>query len=96
MKSDSDGKQTPPAAKAKKEKKKKNRTPYIDDGHTVYDMSGLGPSNESSDNKSDVGLSKKEKWAAIRAAFALYLPILLLVFGCFFVAMLIIRLWLHG
>ena len=96
MKYDYDEKKTPPAAKAKKEKKKKKRTPYIDDGHTVYDMSGLRPSNESSVGKSDVGLSKKEKWAAIRAAFALYFPILLLVFGCFLVAMLIIRLWLHG
>ena len=42
-----------------------------------------------------VGLSKKEKIAAIIAAFECYFPLLLLVLGSFALVMLLIKLWLR-
>lgn len=76
-------------------KKKKKRLPYVDDGHTVYDMSGLSKARGESDPESQVGLTRGEKRAAIRAAFAKYLPVLLTVLVCFFLTMLLIRCWLR-
>ncbi len=75
---------------AKREKKK---YVYIDDGHTVYDMSGLD--RDKPKGKDGVSLSKKEKRAAIAAAFERFFPIFLGVLMCFTVTMLLIMLWLR-
>ena len=73
--------------------KKPKKQPYVDDGHTVYDMSGLTGKDKSKPTQ-HVGLSKKEKIAAIAAAFECYLPMLLIVLGSFGLVMLLIMLWL--
>lgn len=74
-------------------KQKKQRKPYIDDGHTIYDMSAL-VGKDKTDPTQRVGLSMKEKIAAILAAFQCYLPMLLIVLGSFLFVMLLIALWL--
>ena len=76
-----------------KPEKKRKKQPYIDDGHTVYDMSALN--KDKIDPTKHVGLSNKEKIAAILAAFECYLPLLLLVIGSFALVMLLINLWLN-
>ncbi|MGN1078198.1 MAG: hypothetical protein ACI4ST_06750 [Candidatus Gallimonas sp.] len=45
--------------------------------------------------KEKVGLTRKERRAAIRAGLSVYMPRVLLVIGCFTVAFLIIYLWLN-
>ncbi len=75
-----------------KNKKEKKKNVYIDDGHTVYDMSGLDKSKSKSDD--GVQMTKKEKRAAVRAAFERFLPIFIGVLLCFTATMLLIRLWL--
>lgn len=80
-------------AEENKEKKKEKRV-YIDDGHTIYSMENLvGKENYNKKDK-QVGLTKKEKRAAIKAAFETYVPILLGVLACFSFAMVLIYLWL--
>lgn len=75
--------------------KKRKKQPYIDDGHTVYDMSAL--TGEDKNRKTQqIGLSSKEKIAAILAAFECYLPMLLMVIGSFLLVMLLISLWLRA
>ena len=74
----------------KKPKKKKPK--FVDDGRTVFSMEGL--SKHRSDKES-LGLSKKERRALIKAAFAYYLPILFGVIACFSIAALLIYLWLR-
>ncbi len=76
-----------------KPEKKRKKQPYIDDGHTVYDMSGLTGEDKNRPTQF-VGLSNKEKIAAIAAAFECYLPMLLIVLGSFGLVMLLIMLWL--
>ncbi len=71
---------------------KKNKREFVDDGHTVYDMSGVAP--ERYQKKSDINLSKKEKGALIKAALAFYFPKLLGVLACFAAAALLLYLWL--
>lgn len=73
-------------------KKKKNKTKvrYVDDGHTIYSMEGLdGRKTEKNGEK----LSRKEKRAAIKAAFLHYGPILLMVLASFSVAAILVYLW---
>ena len=72
---------------------KKQKKQYIDDGHTIYDMSAL-TGKDKTDSTQHVGLSNKEKLAAILAAFQCYLPMLLIVLGSFLFVMLLITLWL--
>lgn len=72
---------------------KKQKKEYVDDGHTIYDMSAL-TGKDKSDPAHQVGLSGKEKIAAILAAFQCYIPMLLIVLGSFFFVMLLIALWL--
>lgn len=74
--------------------KKPKKQPYIDDGHTIYDMSALTGEDKTNPTQY-VGLSKKEKLAAILAAFQCYLPMLLIVLGSFMLVMLLITLWLR-
>lgn len=77
-----------------KKKNKIRKAPYIDDGHTIYDMSGLNDLRKESDPENSIGLSRKEKWAAIRAAFATYLPMILSVVLGFGLTALLIYFWL--
>ena len=74
-------------------KPKKEKARYVDDGHTIYPMDGLTAPRVKTDN-SGTGLNKKERRAAIRAAYATYLPILGIVLGCFLLTMLVISFWL--
>ena len=77
--------------KKNKTSKKKKKTVYVDDGHTVYDMSGVSGKKKKED---DLGLSRKERRAVIKAAFATYLPILVGVLACFTLAALLMYFWL--
>lgn len=71
---------------------KKKKKQYIDDGHTIYNMDVDGmPGRRKEGNLS---LTKKEKTALIKAAMQYYLPIFLGVLFCFFIAILIVYLWL--
>lgn len=71
----------------------KKKVVYIeDDGHTVYSMENVGGGSKK--DKEKVSLARKEKFAAIRAAFAVYFPRLLLVIGCFVVAGILMYFWL--
>ena len=80
--------QTAPQA-AKKKKKPK----FVDDGHTVYSMEGLDPAPRVKESDK-VGLTRKERRAAIRAALAVYMPRVLLIVACFAAAALLIYFWL--
>ncbi len=77
-----------------KKQKNKTKTKYVDDGHTVYDMSGLSDKGIGRDKNDGIGLSGKEKWAAIKAAVICYLPALIIALAGFGAAMLIIYFWL--
>ena len=94
----------------KKEKKKKVKVVYVDDGRTVYDMSGVTrpcqiifpekkektrDEQKKKKNKEQVGLSKKERWAAIKAAYSVYFPMLLGVLACFGLAAVILYFTMH-
>lgn len=75
-------------------KQKKQKPVYVDDGHTIFSMEQLvGSENYDKKNK-NVGLTKKEKRAAIIAAFQTYLPVLVGVLACFSLAILLIYFWL--
>ena len=75
--------------------KKKNKVVYIeDDGHTVYSMENVVNGGRKKD-KEEVRLARKERWAAIRAAFAVYFPRLLMVIGCFVAVGLLMYFWLR-
>lgn len=75
-------------------KKRKSKPEYVDDGHTIYSMEQLvGPENYNKKEK-NVGLSRKEKRAAIKAAFETYLPVLIGVLACFSVAAVLMYFWL--
>lgn len=78
----------------KNKKKKNKKTVYVDDGHTVYDMSLVQP-KISTDDKKTVSVTKGEKRAMIKAAFAYYLPIFLGAAACFFAAAWLVWLWLQ-
>lgn len=75
-------------------KKKRTKTKYIDDGHTIYSMEGLDPDAERKKKAGDIRLTRKERWAAIRAGLGRYLPILFMVLACFALAGGIVYLWL--
>lgn len=74
---------------------KKRKQKFVDDGHTVYNMDIDGmPHRIPKATDDSVSLTKKEKNAMIKAALGHYLPIVLGVCLCFFVAMLIMYFWL--
>lgn len=77
-----------------KKSNKKQRKVYIDDGHTIYDMSGLTGKGDDTRSGKSISLSRKEKHAAIRAALITYLPALITGIVCFGLTMLLMRLWL--
>ncbi len=87
----------PPSQEDKSTKKnKKEPRPYVDDGHTVYDMSCFQDPREREAQKNRVGLTRRERWAVIRAAFMRFAPPMLLTVLGFLAAMMLIRLWLHA
>ena len=56
-------------------KNKADKKKYVDDGHTIYNMDNVPQAfyrRKSTDK--NVGLNRKERRAAIRAALATYLP----------------------
>lgn len=82
-------------------KNKKKKTAYHDDGHTVYNMDNVvrqnpfGPDDVGSDRKKEkIGLSRKERFVAIIAAFQVYLPVLIGVLICFGLTALLLVFWL--
>lgn len=77
-----------------KKKKKKSKIKYIDDGHTVYNMDGVGGARHR-EKKDETGLTRKERRAAIRAALETYLPVLLTVLAAFSVVGILIYFWLR-
>ena len=87
-----------------RKKKEEEKQAYVDDGHTIYDMDGVGRTGwwssfrkESEKKKQQpVGLTFKERWAVIRAAFATYLPILMMILLGFGLTMLLLSFWLQG
>lgn len=76
-------------------KKKKKVKYYADDGHTVYNMDGVGGARHTDDKKRDVGLSKKERRAAIRAAFETYLPVFVMALAAFTIVAVLLFFWLR-
>ena len=76
--------------------KKKKKVKYIDDGHTVYSMEGLDEMRGVKRRGDSIKLSRKEKWAAIRAAFARFLPLFLGVIACFSLTAVLLYFWLKG
>lgn len=81
-----------------KRRKASDNEKFEDDGRTVYDMSGLddmhrtGPRREKKEN---VKLTRPERRALIKAAFAHYAPIFFGVLACFTLAALLIYFWLR-
>ena len=73
---------------------KKNKKEYIDDGHTIYNMDVDGMPNRMIKNESGIYLSKDERKAAIRGAFAHFLPILFISILSFSLVMILMLLWL--
>ncbi len=90
----------------KRNKKQKVKVIYVDDGRTIFDMSGVERPNmfgspscgkDKATNKetkkkktqTPVGLSRKERWAAIKAAYAAYLPVLFIIILAFLLTMVL-------
>lgn len=73
-------------------KKKKPKEAYVDDGHTVYSMEAL--TGKIPDKKDRPQLTRKERFALIRAVFSTYLPPFLIVLGSFALVGLLLYLWL--
>ena len=80
-----------------KNKEKDNKQKYVDDGHTVYNMDNVRSPFDVLRKKDDggVGLSRKEKRAAIRAALLTYLPRVLGMIACFALAAVLLYFWLR-
>lgn len=76
-----------------KDGKKKNKRAFVDDGRTIYDMSALNPDGKK--QKEPIGLNRREKLAAIRAAFVVYGRIFLIVLGSFALVAFLMWLWLR-
>lgn len=89
--------------------KKKVKVIYVDSGRTVYDMDGVtrqnaflpqGLAKDSKDKKDKkeekerVGLNRKEKFAAIRAALSVYAVPFVCVIGCFTIVAVLLYFWL--
>ena len=82
-------------------KKKEIKTVYAEDkGETIYSMAGLyGRTPEEQEeydrkNKNRIQATAKERWAMMKAAFAVYGPLLLIVVGSFSLAALLMYFFL--
>ena len=76
----------------------KRKTEFTDDGRTVYDMSGLEDMHRTgprSEKKEKISVTRSERRALIRAAFARYAQIFFGVLACFTLAALLIYFWLR-
>lgn len=73
---------------------KKQKSVYVDDGHTVYDMSNVQSHTGAKSKDDSVPVTKKEKRAIILAAYARYLPAAGIIACCFLAAALLLKLWL--
>lgn len=78
--------------KERKDKKKAKKVAYVDDGHTVYDMSGLDGGRKAS--RDDVGLTRSERRAVIKAALGRYMPVVLMTILCFALVAALMSFWL--
>ena len=84
-----------------KEKKKKVKVVYYEDkGETIYPMAatyGLTPEELERQKEAEKNVSyttRKERFAMIKAAFAVYGPLLLVVVGAFSLTALVMYLFL--
>lgn len=75
--------------------KKTKKEKYHDDGRTIYNMDVDGMPHRVRKPKPGIAVTKAERMAIIKAAITHYFPILLGVIFCFFIAMLVILLWLR-
>lgn len=75
-----------------KKRAEKKKSAYVDDGHTVYDMSGLDGGKKA--DRDDVGLTRSERRAAIKAALGRYMPIVLMTVVCFALVAALLSFWL--
>lgn len=88
-----------------KQKKKKVKIIYVDDGRTVYDMDGVNKpnviipdkitQNQRNDKNQNACLEKSERRAAIKAAFLTYLPGVACAVMGFIITGVLIYLWLN-
>ncbi len=83
-------------------KSKKGKVVYLEDkGDTVYSMAALeGRTPEEQEEydrkrKSRISATGRERWAMLTAAFSVYGPILLICIAAFFVAALLMYLFLR-
>ena len=74
--------------------KNNKKDEFIDDGHTIYNMDVDGMPKRSSSKGNELGLTRKERRALIRAAFLHFLPIFIGIIICFALAMVLIHFWL--
>lgn len=72
---------------------KKQRKPFIDDGHTIYDMSGI-ENIKPTNKKETIYVPKEEKKVLIKSAWSAYLPQLICIILGFGLTILLILLWL--
>ena len=78
-----------------KKYKKKVKVIYVEaDGRTLYNMDGVRRHNAIIPDKEEAHLERKERRAAIRAGYAVYLPILFGVLVCFAVVAVVMYFWL--
>ena len=84
--------------------KKKNKPKVVykpDEGQTIYSMAALeGKTPEDLDKREEerkkrITVTRKERWAMIRAAFEVYGPILLIIIVGFSLAAVIVYLLLR-
>ena len=84
--------------------KKKNKPKVVykpDEGQTIYSMAALeGKTPEDLDKrdkerKNRITITRKERWAMIRAAFQVYGPIMLMIILGFSIAAVIVYLLLR-
>lgn len=84
--------------------KKKNKPKVVykpDEGQTIYSMAALeGKTPEDLDKREEerkkrITVTRKERWAMIRAAFEVYGPILLMIIVGFSLAAVIVYLLLR-
>ena len=84
--------------------KKKNKPKVVykpDEGQTIYSMAALeGKTPEDLDKREEerknrITITRKERWAMIRAAFQVYGPIMLMIILGFSIAAVIVYLLLR-
>lgn len=74
----------------------KKKEKFVDDGHTIYNMNveGMRGYQKKVENKNNIYVNKKEKYAMVKAAFLAYLPKVLIILLGFGLAALLLYFWL--